>query len=479
VPQRTRRGLATWLTTSSTPVFVLDHRRVVLVFNSGCEILTGWAAADVIGKVCTFQAHPDSNHVDSVLGALAPPGEIPLRGQICRRTLFLRRDGTRLEREIHYFSLPSSDDEHLQHTLGIVIECPEQAPLEGDLHLDVSRHMADLYARFRIDRLVATTPIMQRVAAQIDLARQHLISVHLQGERGSGREHVARLIHYGSPQKLKRFIPIRCETASHYELSQILERLAEDRDDVGTVYLDEVALLPGDLQPLVLQTIQILSGEEDFRQHEELWLRSEQTGSTGSAHALRPGRRWISSSTKGLEGIPEEGFHPALALQLTALTITLPPLRTRMGDVPLLAQQLLEECNADLERQHTEFAPAVVRLFQQHVWPGNVDELAEVVVAACQRSSTPIIEATDLPPEFGAALQARTIRPLSHTIPLDDQLAQFERSCLVEALKEARGNKSLAAEKLGIPRAKLYRRLEQLGLDVDQMESVVPDITES
>jgi len=450
VSQRTRRGLATWLTTSSTPVFVLDHRRVVLVFNSGCEDLTGWMAADVIGKVCTFQTDPNPAHVQCVTGSLCPPEDIPAGGVTTRRVLFLHQDGSRIERDIYYFSLPTSDDIALQHTLGIVTECQTAVLPRNDAHLDISRHTADLYARFHIDRLVATTPAMQRVAAQIDLARQHLISVHVQGERGSGREHVARLIHYASPQKLKRFVPIRCETASHYELSQILQRLAEEHDDdVGTIYLDEVILLPGDLQPLV------------------------------GSQCRQPGRRWISSSSQGLESVPEEGFHPALAVQLTALSITIPPLRNRVSDLPLLAQQLLEECNVKLDRQHTEFAPAVLRLFQQHAWPGNMDELAQVVVSACQRSSTPLIEATDLPPEFGASIQARTIRPLSYTIPLDEQLAQFERVCIVDALKESRGNKSLAAEKLGIPRAKLYRRLEQLGLDVDHLEGVVPEITES
>lgn len=448
--QKARRGLATWLTAGTTPVFVLDERRVILVFNSGCEALSQWTAAEVIGKTCDFQHDPNPERVTSLTGALCPPGELKPGQTASRRVLIPRKDGTRLEREIAFFPLGDGDESGTQHTLGMITECRAEAPLPESPHLEISRHTAHLFVRYGLDRLVATTPAMQRVAAQIEVACKHPVSVHVRGERGSGREHIARLIHYSSPQRARRFVPVRCETASHHELNQILQRLSDSPpQEVGTVYLDEVTVLPGDLQPLVLSLCRT------------------------------PGRRWISSSTEGLDGVAEEAFQPGLAAQLTALTMTLPPLRDRIGDLPLLAQQLLEECNAGQEHQHTEFATGVLRLFQQYAWPGNIDELSRVVLKACQKSTTPVIETTDLPAEFAASLQARAIRPLSYTIPLDEQLAQFERTCILDAMKESRGNKSLAAEKLGIPRAKLYRRLEQLGLEVDSVSALPPEIADS
>ena len=436
--QRIRRGLATWLTSSCTPIFVLDDRRVILVFNSGCEELTQWSAAEVIGQTCLFQNDPNPGRVTCLTGALCPPEGI-LPGQMLSRPIMIqRKDGTTLERDLYFFLLDSSEEQGMQHVLGIMTERSQPPSPVADSHLQIGRHTAELYLRYGVDRLVATTPAMQRVAAQIEIARKHLATIHLYGEKGTGREHVARLIHYSSPQRAKRFIPIRCETASHFELTQILQRLAEGSEgDAGTVYLDEISLLPGDLQAVVL------------------------------ALCEQPGRRWISSSTVKLDAVAEEAFHPALIARLTALTITLPPLRDRLTDVPLLAQQLLEECNTPRSQQYNEFTPAVLRLFQQHAWPGNIDELAQVVAKACQRSSSSIVDVEALPMEFEAQLQSRAIRPLSYLVPLDEQLAQFERACIVEALKDSRGNKSLAAEKLGIPRAKLYRRLEQLGLSTE------------
>lgn len=434
---RTRRGLATWLMSSRTPLFVLDDRRVVLVFNLGCEEFTQWSAADVIGKACIFQNDPNPERVASLTGALCPPDHIDPETCLRRRALFHRRDGSVLERDIYYFPLQSDGEQAAPHLLGIITACADSPALAVSPHLDVARHTAELYAKYQVDRLITNTPAMQRVAAQIDLARSHPASVHLVGERGSGREHVARLIHYAGTQRTQRFVPIRCATASHFELNRILRRLVETAppdDDVGTVYLDDVTLLPGDLQPLVL------------------------------AGCARTGRRWISSSQQSLDKIPEEAFQPDLLARLTALPITIPPLRARSADLPLLAQQLLEECNTGRTRQHTEFAPAVLRLFQQHAWPGNVDELSQVVSKACERSSTTVIEVADLPLEFIASLQARSIRPLPHAVSLDEQLAEFARTRILTALKETRGNKSMAADQLGIPRAKLYRRMEQLGL---------------
>lgn len=447
--QKPRRGLATWLTAGTTPLFVLDERRVILVFNSGCEALTQWTAAEVIGKTCHFQSDPNPERVTSLTGALCPPQQLSPGQMAVRRTLIQRKDGTQLDRDLYFFALGDGEDSETQHVLGVITEC-QNAPVTAEgVPLDASRHTAHLHARYGLDRLIATTPAMQRVAAQIEAARKHPVPVHIQGEHGTGREHIARLIHYSSPQKNRRFVPIRCETASHHELHQILQRLEETPvQEIGTIYLDEVTLLPGDLQLVVLSLCQ------------------------------NPGRRWISSSAGGLEGLSEELFQPELAAFLTPLTIMLPPLRSRSIDLPLLAQQLLEECNMNQEHQHTELAPGVLRLFQQYAWPGNVDELAQVILKACQSSQTPIVEVTDLPAEFGASMQARTIRPLMHSIPLDEQLDQFERTCILDAMKEARGNKSLAAEKLGIPRAKLYRRLEQLGLEIDTLPAHSTETTE-
>jgi len=412
----------------------------VLVFNHGCEQLTGWPAAEVIGKTCLYQNEPNPGLIASLTGALCPPpvttseqSEQVIRKQV----LILRKDGTSAERCIHFVPLIDAESQTTAHTLGVITPCSPEAPDSPTPNLEIARHTADLRTRFGVTRLIARSPSMQRVAAQIELARSHLSPVHLVGEKGTGREHVARLIHYSGPQKNKRFVPLRCATASHLELQQTLQRLQEDitgHDDVGAVYLDDISHLPGDLQPIVMSQL------------------------------LQSHRRWFSSSERPIDLLPDELFHPQLKTGLTPLVIAIPPLRDRMEDLKLLAQQILEECNSLGELQHTEFSQNVLRLFHQHSWPGNVDEFSTVIAKACEHSRNSVVDVADLPMQFTASLQARTLRPLTHSVSLDEQVAQFETTRIQEAMKEARGNKSLAAEKLGIPRAKLYRRMEQLGL---------------
>jgi DNA-binding NtrC family response regulator len=270
----------------------------------------------------------------------------------------------------------------------------------------------------------------------MEIARGSKAAVHLVGEPGVGKEHVARLIHHDPGNHSQRFVPIRCATATHFELHRTLNRLGElDESQLpGTVYLDRIDLFPGDLQPQLLSLM-----------------------SRGTI-------RWISSSLGGLEDLPEERLRPELRSKLTLLCISIPPLRERSADLLLLAQQLLEETNTPAGRQLEGFTPAVERILLQYRWPGNVDELAQVLYRAAQRCTPPLIDSPDLPYEFLAGQGGQAMRPAGGVIGLEVQLARFESELIAEALSRARGNKSLAAEQLGIPRARLYRRMTALGL---------------
>ncbi|WP_437186927.1 sigma 54-interacting transcriptional regulator [Planctomicrobium sp. SH668] len=435
---KTRRGLASWLTSTRTPVFVLDERRVVLVFNQGCELLTQWNSADVIGKVCHFQSEPNPELIESVTSALCPPQEVVNEEVLIRRTVFTRRDLRIVERQIHYFPLLPNSEEGRSHLLGIILPCSEAIEFEPDLHLQVSRHLAANHVKYGIKRLVTLSPAMQRVASQINIANKLKETVHIAAEPGSGREHVARMIHYSGLQSSSRFVPVRCQTGSHYELEQLLTRIADPLTDheIGTVYLEDIQSLPGNLQPLVLQLV--LSGRY----------------------------RVISSSIAGLDGVADQLIGRELRNLLTSIAIQIPPLRSRGEDVPLLAQQILEEGNTPTAPLRAEFAPAVLKAFQKYVWPGNVEELERVILKARQTATGTVIEMSDLPFEFLASAENRTVRPKSPSESLDDQLMALEKRLIQQAMLESRENKSAAAERLGIPRAKLYRRMEQLGLIV-------------
>lgn len=438
--RRPRRGLATWITSSRTPMFVLDDRRVVLVFNRGCEELTHWPAGDVIGKSCEFISVAQPDQVECLTSALAPPQAVLEGSPEIVETLIRRRDGTPQPRRIQFVPLTENDDRERTRILGIVLDPDGGAPrppLAGNRHVELAHLVADLHQRYTVDRIVARSPEMQRVAAQVELARESPVCVHFTGEPGTGKEHLARLIHYGSDAKKTRFVPIGCRTSSHFELSRTIRRLldAEVAAAVGTVYLDQVECLPRDLQTRIVDRF--------------------------DATAFR----WMSSAAGGIDHFTEEQFDPQLRCRLTSLTVRVPPLRERAEDLLLLAQQILEEGNREWTVPRERFSSDVERLFQQYAWPGNVDELAAVIQQAARRCHGPEITVSDLPFEFTSGLDAQSLGPAEpEQVDLENYLNNVEREQIERALTHARGNKAAAAERLGIPRARLYRRMKALGI---------------
>ncbi len=441
---KSRRGLATWLTSSPTPLFVLDDRNVVLVFNRGCEMLTQWPAEEIIGKTCLSQTIADPALPGSLTGSLCPPGDIRENRPVVNRVVLNRRGGDPIERDIHFFRLEMEEEGEAGHVLGFIVEPAAAFPSFGATRrLDVARHTAALHAKYRVDRLIANSAAMQRVASQVEVARQTTATVHFSGGAGTGKEHIARLIHYGSPQRLHRFIPIHCQQSSPFEIGRLLNRLydPDGGQAAATLYFDEIQSLPRDLQQLVLSEVD------------------------------RGRFRHFTASAFALEEIPDEALLPALKWKLGAISIHLPSLSQRPEDLPLLAQQILEEQNQPQSPQRQGFTPAVERLFLQYNWPGNVDELSLVISQAVRRTSELIIDLPHLPPNLSESFQSQTLRPLPVRPSLEEELASLERTRIEQALQEARGNKSVAADLLKMPRAKLYRRLAHFGLIPDGDDS--------
>jgi DNA-binding NtrC family response regulator len=171
--------------------------------------------------------------------------------------------------------------------------------------------------------------------------------------------------------------------------------------------------------------------------------------------------------------------HPVLPFQIATITIHLPPLVERRDDIPLLAQWFLEQQNAralaeDKKSakpqpnvaiaQRTGFAADALDLLTQYHWPGNLDELVQVVADSHANAMGTLIRANDLPVRLHQAADAQSVHYVEERIDLDNYLQSLELELIQRALKAARGNKAKAARLLGMTRARLYRRLEQLGL---------------
>jgi DNA-binding NtrC family response regulator len=179
-------------------------------------------------------------------------------------------------------------------------------------------------------------------------------------------------------------------------------------------------------------------------------------------------RRWLLSTARGsLTDLVQRGtFLGELACLMSTLEISLPTLSERISDVPLIAQMFLEECNRAGGKQVGGFSSAALDMLCGYPWPGNLDELSEVVRCAHRSAANHQIEVDNLPDPIHFDAQAAEFpRRVEESLVLEDFLGQIEKGLIRWTLDHCKGNKSKAAEKLGMSRPRFYRRLEQLRLD--------------
>ncbi len=325
---------------------------------------------------------------------------------------------------------------------------PDREATPAELHALLQKLRVDRQDRFQVERLVGETPAMRRTRAQASLAAKNKASVLILGPTGSGRQHVARAIHYSRlPGALGPLVPLACGLLGAELLQASIRGLARPKEAIAPERLATLLLSDADQMPPEAQAE--LAG---FLRIGELPLRI------------------VSTARRPLVELAETGnFRPDLACLLSTITIELPPLEERLDDLPLLAQMFLERVNAAGTKQLAGFRPEALDVLAGYAWPRQLDELAEVVAAAHAQADGPWIEARNLPILLAQADDAlRWSRKGEETIVLEKYLGQIERELIERALTRAKGNKTRAAKLLGMTRPRLYRRLVQLGMIEDE-----------
>jgi DNA-binding NtrC family response regulator len=192
--------------------------------------------------------------------------------------------------------------------------------------------------------------------------------------------------------------------------------------------------------------------------------------------ALDGGVRLLATTTVEPEAaLDDERLWPELYFTLTTMVLRLLPLRRRRDELPVLAQHFLERVNQRGGEQRSGFTPRAIATLMAYDWPGNLPELARVVESAHghSRGEGGLVAPDDLPASIRGALGAGFNPPVapSPIKPLDELLTEVERRLIETALRQARSNKSRAAETLGISRPRLYRRIKELGLPDDEEQA--------
>ena len=455
---RTTRRLEVWLKDTSVALFVLNSHRRLVFFNTGCERLTGWTPADVLGQVCEFVTEADSLQTSALLASLAPPANVWQGQTMTVPARVAHRERSPVSCMIHFFPL-TDVEQKVQAALGIIQPSAPSTVLEGvpitqRLHVELAALRHSLRQQIGEGSLIGRSPGMQRVFGQLRLAQQSSLPVLFVGEVGTGREHMARLVHHASDRGDRMFVPLDCGklTAEHLEATfkRMLEFNQTEAFRAGTVYLDRVDELPRDLQRLVVELIH-------------------------SKSSASP--RVMASSLKPLEPFVESDiFLSELLYALTPMVVWVPTLRSRPEDMEPLAQFFLEQLNRGETQQVSGFQDDVMQQFRRYNWPGNVGELRAVVTEARRECRGSFIESDGLPFRFRAGVSGQSVGPATHkhSEPLDPLLLRVEREQIELALAEARHNKAKAAELLGITRPRLYRRMEVLGI-IDGDDAKEPD----
>ena len=318
------------------------------------------------------------------------------------------------------------------------------------------RRLLDERAQFH--DLLGKSKAMQLVYQQIrDVARVDS-TVLIEGETGTGKELVARAIHASSHRKNKPFIAVNCAGLTESLLSSQLfghKRGAftgaiEDHQGLleaangGTLLLDEIGDIPVTVQNQLLRVLQ----EREITRLGESRPRKIDVRVLAATH-----RNLSEEAAKG-------SFRSDLFYRIRVARISLPSLRARREDIPLLAASFLAQFSAASGKRVTELSHDGLRLLADYHWPGNVRELRSAIEFAVIRCGGAVIQPDDLPPEI---LQPADFENVIPGDPLVDDKARF-----LQALERSRGNRALAARLLGISRATLYRRLADLKISSEE-----------
>jgi len=302
--------------------------------------------------------------------------------------------------------------------------------------------------------LIGESPAMQKVFAAIRKASSTAATVLITGESGSGKELVARAIHYSSARAAAPFVPVNCggipESLLESELFGYVKGAFtgahESRAgffqtaDGGTIFLDEIGETSIAMQVKLLRVLQ----DKEVRM-------------VGDSRARKGDVRVIAATNKDLPSlIQSRVFREELYYRINVVTIEVPPLRTRGGDIPLLVRHFAEKFASELGKTVPRFSDKAMETMQNYPWPGNARELENAIQRIIVMSDEQIVEVPDLP-SFARFSALRTTG-------VNRTLAEVEADHIRNVLANVDGNKTQAAEILGIDRKTLRKKIAQYGL---------------
>jgi len=317
---------------------------------------------------------------------------------------------------------------------------------------------------YNFGKMVAKSKAMQSVFQLANKAAQYKTTVLILGDSGTGKELIARGIHYGGERAAGPLVPVNCggipESLLESELFGYKKGAFTGADrnkkglfqeaEGGTIFLDEIGELPLSLQVKLLRVLQ----ENEIRR-------------VGDSKSLQIDARVIAATSKKLEEEVEKGsFREDLYYRLNVMKVEIPPLRERTEDIPLLCKHFIGRFNEILDKEISGLAPDAMARLLEFQWPGNVRQLENAIERAMVITDEPLL----MPEHFAADLINNELRSREDTVfeglSLKDAQKVVEKNLITRALNETEGNRTRAARLLEISHPSLLTKIKAYGIDL-------------
>jgi DNA-binding NtrC family response regulator len=354
----------------------------------------------------------------------------------------------------HYIQKPLDHEE-----LNLLIQ---RAIEKKELEEKVDRLRAELQGKYSFENVIGKSAAMQTVHDKMSAACGNRATVLITGESGTGKELVARGIHYNTFKQDAPFVAVNCGALPKdlieselfgYKKGAFTGAVSDSEGlfcaaNGGTIFLDEIMEMPPELQVKLMRVLQ----ERTIRH-------------LGDTREVPIDVRVIAATNRPVQESLDSGVvRKDLYYRLSVITIHIPPLRERREDVPLLVDHFLQKHEKHYRASVKAIEPAALAALVKYAWPGNVRELENLVEMLLAYGKSPVVRVSDLPERIvQLSLDQKTTT-------LGDEvftLKEAEKQLIINALAKSKGNKSHAAQMLGISRKSLYKKLDDYGISAD------------
>ncbi|TKH16767.1 sigma-54-dependent transcriptional regulator [Bacillus wiedmannii] len=439
------------INSSEEAISVVDEKGRGLVINPAYTKLTGLTEEDIIGKPATTDiVEGESMHMKVLRTRRAVRGIHMKIGQ--------------KKRDVIVNVAPVIVDGILKGSVGVIRDVSEIQKLTNELNR-ARQIIRTLEAKYSFDDIVGNSDETTAAIEQAKLGANTPATVLLRGESGTGKELFAHAIHNGSNRKYNKFVRVNCAAISETLLESELFGYEEgafsgakrggkrgffEEANNGSIFLDEIGELSANTQAKLLRVLQ-----------------EKEIVKVGGTKAIPINVRVIAATHVNLEkGILEGEFREDLYYRLNKIPIQIPSLRQRKGDIPAIADRLIQKINQDYGRNVEGLTDSAISYLQSYEWPGNVRELENILGRAIifMNYNEIYIDVHHLPPlhtEEQTEVKQNNLLPELEEKPLEHLVTEFEGNIIHEYLERFDGNKTKTARALGISVRNLYYKLEK------------------